>query len=259
MAEPEAAVAIVQAHLAQPSVLLMRRAEREGDSWSGHWSFPGGRRDATDADPLCTAIRELAEECGVRVAREQLERALPLAIARRKTGNYLLVAPFVFRVDVEFSTVLNPSEAVESVWVPISVLLDPCRHELRPVPGRPPEMLFPAIDLRGVPLWGFTYRLITSWLGLAPDGNVAEVGLAAANAVLAYLVECGLTVERPWEANGAASTALVSGAIPVERVLAHFAGPGDLVPSVNYLDVRPAAVRIAGPAWEEYIISSQPQ
>ena len=73
MTEAEAAVAIVQAHGERESVLLMRRAEREGDSWSGHWSFPGGWRQAGDRDLLCTALRELEEECGVRLAREHLQ------------------------------------------------------------------------------------------------------------------------------------------------------------------------------------------
>jgi 8-oxo-dGTP pyrophosphatase MutT (NUDIX family) len=52
MAEPDAAVAIVHARGAADSVLLIRRAEREADPWSGHWSFPGGRREPEDRDPV---------------------------------------------------------------------------------------------------------------------------------------------------------------------------------------------------------------
>src|SRR5215472_6528479 len=49
MRAPEAAVAIVHARGAPSgsdaeSVLLIRRTERPNDPWSGHWSFPGGRR-----------------------------------------------------------------------------------------------------------------------------------------------------------------------------------------------------------------------
>ena len=83
MTEPEAAVAMVQAHGERKSILLIRRAEREGDSWSGHWSFPGGWRHAADGDLLSTAIRELEEECGVRIAGERRDGALPYKLARR--------------------------------------------------------------------------------------------------------------------------------------------------------------------------------
>jgi 8-oxo-dGTP pyrophosphatase MutT (NUDIX family) len=159
MEGPHAVVAIVRARLPRESILLMRRSEREEDSWSGHWSFPGGRRDHEGPDLLHTALRELKEECGIRLGREQMEAALPPVLARRRTGPFVLVAPFVFEVEVELPTVLDPREAVEAVWVPLDVWRDPTRHSLRAVPGLPGDWLFPSIDLNGMPLWGFTYRL----------------------------------------------------------------------------------------------------
>jgi len=67
-AEPQAAVAIVSARQPRESVLLIRRSERGDDPRSGHWSFPGGRRDPEDPDLLHTALRELEGECGTRDA-----------------------------------------------------------------------------------------------------------------------------------------------------------------------------------------------
>jgi 8-oxo-dGTP pyrophosphatase MutT (NUDIX family) len=163
MPEPDAAVAIVHARAAD-SVLLIRRAERDADAWSGHWSFPGGRREPADPDLLHTALRELEEECGIRLARERLETALPPAVARRKVGRFLLVAPFVFGVDGEEPVKLDPQEAADAMWVPLNVLRDEERHALRSVPGLPPDLRYPSIELKGVPLWGFTYRLIADWL-----------------------------------------------------------------------------------------------
>jgi 8-oxo-dGTP pyrophosphatase MutT (NUDIX family) len=251
MTEPEAAVAIVQAGGPDGSILLMRRAEREGDSWSGHWSFPGGRRDAADSDLLQTALRELEEECGIRLTDEHLEAPLPLTIARRKVGRFLLVAPFLFRVESELATTLDPREAAHSLWAPRSILLDMERHCLRAVPGRPPEMLFPCVPLDGAPLWGFTYRLITDWLGL---GAKAEAGIQAASDVLEFLVSQGLTVARGWQAEGVTKVAAVKGEIPVDRVLAQFGTPGPHVAAINCLEVGCGQVRILGPAWEEYRI-----
>jgi 8-oxo-dGTP pyrophosphatase MutT (NUDIX family) len=256
MTEPEAAVAMVQAHVPRKSILLIRRAEREGDSWSGHWSFPGGWRQASDRDPLSAAIRELEEECGVLLAREQMDRALPHTLARRKVGRFVLVAPFVFRVLEEFATVLNPHEAVDALWVPVSLLLDRGRHALRPVPGRPPELLFPSVDLNGLPLWGFTYRLITDWLELGPPLQPKELaGLEAAGLVLDFLLSQGLNRRHGWtDRPEGVKAAVVTGVIPVDAVLAHFSKPGHCFPAINCLEVREEYVRMAGPAWEEYFI-----
>jgi 8-oxo-dGTP pyrophosphatase MutT (NUDIX family) len=166
MMEPEAAVAMVHTAAPEESILLIRRAERAGDPWSGHWSFPGGGRSPEDPDLLRTALRELEEECGIRLGREHLETALPPTLAGRTVGRFVLVAPFLFRVAAQLPVVLEPREAVEALWAPLSLLRDPARHCLRPVPGQPEDREFPAIELSSVPLWGFTYRLIADWLGL---------------------------------------------------------------------------------------------
>ena len=50
--------------------------------------------------------------------------------------------------------------------------------------------------------------------------------------------------------------AAVEGTIPVELVLAHFGVPGNHVPLVNLLEVRPEYIRVAGLDFEEYLIST---
>jgi 8-oxo-dGTP pyrophosphatase MutT (NUDIX family) len=174
MPEPEAAVAIVHARAPEDAVLLMRRTERADDSWSGHWSCPGGRRDEQDSDLLQTALRELEEECGIRLRRDNLEAELPHRIARRAEPPYLVVAPFVFRVDRHLPTVLNVGEAAEAMWVPLSILRDPARHAWQSVPGRPPDVHYPGVLLNRTPLWGFTYKLLMDWL------EIPELPLAPA-------------------------------------------------------------------------------
>jgi 8-oxo-dGTP pyrophosphatase MutT (NUDIX family) len=239
---PEAAVAIVHARAPEESVLLIRRTERESDAWSGHWSLPGGRSDPGDRDPLDTALRELAEECGILLTREQLESPLPHAAARRGRDQHLVVAPHVFRVELQLPTVLDREEAEEAFWIPLAVLRDPSRHALRPVPWRSPATLFPAVELQHVPLWGFTYRLLMDWLMPPPPPGA---GAAAAEKVREFLSLVGQTGESAPQ-------------IPVELVVAHFSKPEHFLPGVNCLDVEEGAIRIYGPSLEEYVIGLRP-
>jgi len=233
------------------SVLFIRRAEREGDPWSGHWSFPGGRREAEDPDLVHTALRELGEECGIRLGLEDLEGALPVAVARRRTPPFLLVAPFVFAVDGRRPAVLDPREAVEAVWEPLAALRDPARHRLGPVAGVPREMLFPAVEVNGWPLWGFTYRLLSDWLGL----QASETGFEAARRILDLLLSRGMRLRRDW----ADGTAEVDGAIPVAEVVAEVSKPGRGYPGVNMVEVRADLVRVVGLGFEEMRITGWPR
>jgi hypothetical protein len=114
-------------------------------------------------------------------------------------------------------------------------------------------MLFPSVQLQGAPLWGFTYRLLTDWLGLGPKQRpVEQAGLEAATTVLEFLLSRGLTLRQDWRERRAA----VGGAIPVEEVLARFSQPGSHVMSISCLEVRKDQIRLAGPSWEEYFISA---
>lgn len=269
MVEPEAAVAIVRARGPEKSILLIRRSERLEDSWSGHWSFPGGRRDPDDPDLLHTALRELEEECGIQLDRQQMGASLPPVLARRRAGPFVLVAPYVFEVEDELPTVVAPEEAVEAVWIPLSVWCDPAKHSLRTVPGLPHNWLFPAVDLKGLPVWGFTYRLATDWLGLLPEqSSIEDPGFGVACRVLDFLVSHGLTLKRNWEDQMArpdstegqrVKLARVEGVIPVERVVAFFSTPEKFFPSVNLLEVRPDGIRVVGLAFEEYLIAASTQ
>lgn len=106
-------------------MLMIRRATREGDPWSGHMGFPGGRRDPEDRDDLHCAKRETWEEVGV-----ELDECAELicALGEVNTGwrpdrPEILVAPFVFALRESVVFELN-YEVDEVIWVPLSFLQD---------------------------------------------------------------------------------------------------------------------------------------
>lgn len=265
--EPQAAVTIVKAAAPQESILLMRRTERPEDPWSGHWSYPGGRRERTDRTLLDTALRELHEECGVTLAAGDLQQEMPLVTARRRKGPYLTVAPFVFHVPHVLPTTVDHDEAVEAVWMPLTWWRDQARHLLRPVPNMPPNCLFPAVDLKDHPVWGFTYRLTTDWLGLLNEGTAApESGLRAANQVLEFVLASGARLKRDWQqANGTSTdpmirrtqVSVVEGPINADAVLRRFGGAGSAFPLVNLIEAQQNMVRVLGLAFEEYLIRAE--
>ena len=68
-------------------VLVIRRAERAGDRWSGHAALPGGKVSESDTSIDDTALRETLEEVGLDL------RAIGHAASQ--FGNHIQRAPGV--------------------------------------------------------------------------------------------------------------------------------------------------------------------
>jgi 8-oxo-dGTP pyrophosphatase MutT (NUDIX family) len=79
---------------------FIRRAITPTDRWSGQMAFPGGRREAFDADDFATALREVQEEIGLDLTRADHVGDLDDVQARR-AGQLLpfFIRPFVFCID----------------------------------------------------------------------------------------------------------------------------------------------------------------
>src|SRR5262245_25433216 len=96
-----AVAAILRDRGGEAEVLLIRRAKKATDPWSGHMAFPGGRQDPEDLDLLHTAVRETKEEIGLDLLpdRNLVGRLDDLAAIVRGNRVGLVIAPFVFAID----------------------------------------------------------------------------------------------------------------------------------------------------------------
>jgi 8-oxo-dGTP pyrophosphatase MutT (NUDIX family) len=157
-----AAVAVVLVP-SPDAVLLIRRAERAGDPWSGHMALPGGRRDPDDDDLVGTAVRETFEEVGLRLDRAELLGGLDDVVPRTQVLPPIAVRPFVFGLTERPPLTPNPEVAAVR-WVHLDHLLHPetyhsARLEIR---GEPRE--FPAYRVDESIVWGMTERILTGLL-----------------------------------------------------------------------------------------------
>ena len=164
--QQRAAVAIVLTDNAGSlDLLLIERAKRAGDPWSGHIAFPGGRVDAADATARAAAERETLEEVGLSLAGSEFLGRLDDLPGRPVPPSEFAVSAFVFYTRDPGVLALN-HEVQDAFWFPLDSLSDRERHIDHPAKvesGR----LFPGILVsepgRHV-VWGLTYRFLDRFL-----------------------------------------------------------------------------------------------
>lgn len=154
-----AAVAIIRCDHPVTSYLVLRRATHPEDPWSGHFSFPGGRKEPEDRDLLATCIRETEEETGILLSDTQLLKTLRPEPAGQNFKNLLWVQPFLFIVNTKPDITINAKEIASSHWLDQHRFRRTSNHtQAEMVPGQN----FPVFPLDDYFLWGFTYRLLSN-------------------------------------------------------------------------------------------------
>jgi 8-oxo-dGTP pyrophosphatase MutT (NUDIX family) len=145
--------------------LLMERASREGDPWSGDIGLPGGRGEDQDRSPRQTAERETYEEIGLDLTQCRYLGRLSDIIGAHLP---VLVSCYVYGAVMHNRFDLN-HEVRDLIWVSLSDLNAPARHITATVRFGGEEFIRPAIRLpqAGKPLlWGLTYRFVMEFLGI---------------------------------------------------------------------------------------------
>ncbi len=161
----EAAVAIVLAsgEGGELDLLFIKRAEEEGDPWSGQMALPGGRRDDTDEDLLATAIRETHEETSIALSREALLGELDDLAPQNPVLPPVMVRPFVF--GLEHRPEVRPSREVAlHLWTSLNELPGTAGEATVSVRGfeldRPAYLIGPHV------VWGITHRILNGFFDL---------------------------------------------------------------------------------------------
>ena len=149
------------------SVLFIKRTENEGDVFSGHMAFPGGKMRIADKGTLDTAIRETVEETGIDINKSgtvigELDDFYP----NNPKANHYVVTPYLSLLEEEVELTLDAAEVADSVWIPIYHLKDPRNQEVRILErkGRLSEDF--VFYYRNYEIWGMTGRILHQFLML---------------------------------------------------------------------------------------------
>lgn len=152
----------------EPEILLIRRATREGDPWSGQVALPGGRWSPNDESLQVTAYRETAEETGLDLYADGVVLGvLDELRPRTPTLPPIIVTPFV--VLTGGSGTLTPNHEVDSAfWIPLRLLQDPAIARESSVQVRGATWRVPSFVFGEYVVWGMTERILRQLLELLP-------------------------------------------------------------------------------------------
>lgn len=142
-------------------LLMIKRAERIGDPWSGQMGFPGGRMEQHDANILATAMRECQEEIGVDIAPHStyIHRLDDIHATGAGRVMPLVVTPFVFHLHTipDF----HPNEEVaEIAWIPLELFRQPGKRKYFEIHHQDIDHALPCFMYRGFMIWGMSLRMI---------------------------------------------------------------------------------------------------
>jgi 8-oxo-dGTP pyrophosphatase MutT (NUDIX family) len=145
-------------------ICLIRRAQREGDPWSGHYAFPGGRAHPEDPTAQAVAERETVEEVGLRLEAPHLIGRLsemPVRLGGVDTG--MRLSTFVYYIGETLPPLRLNGEVSAAYWVPLAHLWDEANGTHMNIERGGARMIYPAISYRDYVIWGLTYRVLTQF------------------------------------------------------------------------------------------------
>jgi len=154
-------------------LILIKRAERGDDPWSGQIALPGGRYEGGDRDLEATAVRETGEETGVDLSAAERLGALDDLYPRTSLLPPVVVRPFVFALTRRAALV--PSDEVQrAFWLPLGRLSEPGVRREVTVTVRGGAHTLPAYLVDDDLIWGMTERILTPFVDLVTQFGSGE-------------------------------------------------------------------------------------
>ena len=137
-------------------VMILRNP---GGAHGGQVAFPGGKRDPQDETMLDTALREVREELGLILTREDVLAELPMEQTR--TTGYR-VFPYLARIRVPHQWQIAEREIDELFDVKLSDIIRPGAHDKMidrfPTWQKAQQVSFYQVGPHR--LWGLSYRIL---------------------------------------------------------------------------------------------------
>ena len=142
--------------------MLLTQRQPHMRSHAGQIAFPGGRIDASDADPVAAALRETEEETGITPGFVEPLGFLDIYL----TGTSFRVVPVVAIVRPGFTVTPHEGEVADVFEVPLSFLMNPANHERHSREYQGKERFFYAMPWQGRYIWGATAGMIRNLFAL---------------------------------------------------------------------------------------------
>jgi 8-oxo-dGTP pyrophosphatase MutT (NUDIX family) len=147
--------------------LMIKRADREGDPWSGHMAFPGGRADRSDRNNLHTARRETWEEIGLDTDRHTTYLGrLSDIVSRPHSGRKpMVITPYLFTIEDIPQLNIN-HEVAEVIWVPLMFLADSDNREKMKWQAKKITLNLPCYFYQERRIWGLSLLMLDELVSL---------------------------------------------------------------------------------------------
>jgi 8-oxo-dGTP pyrophosphatase MutT (NUDIX family) len=157
VSDANAAVAILlRSNNKDIEVLLVKRAIKLTDPWSGQVALPGGKKNSNNEHLKNTAIRETLEETGIDL-RKFCKFLGIMESFRSVQKSEMKIVPFVFFQEKKQKIKLN-DELVEYFWVSLKDI----HKNKRVIKYQSKEYTAYIIDQYKI--WGLTFRIIEKLL-----------------------------------------------------------------------------------------------